>query len=86
MNSWIRHYMVQDKDELIGMMLSRDKAIKQFEKQLNNKDKEIENLHSIIKEVRETLEININEHNYDGASISALEILDKVEENTNEKD
>lgn len=43
---------------------------------------EIERLHFIIKEVRETLKINIKEHNYEGASIGALGILDKVEENS----
>lgn len=50
MNSWVRHYMVQDKEELIGMLLSRDKAIKLFEKKLHSKDKEISRLNNIINE------------------------------------
>ena len=42
---------------------------------MEEKDKEIERLNNIINEAIETLEVNIEECNYDSASVCALEIL-----------
>ena len=55
------------------------------------KDKEIEKLHSIIKEVREYIQDRYDgevlTHTFDKDNVKELlEILDKVEENTNGKD
>lgn len=43
----------------------------------NKQMKEIERLHSIIKEVREAVKIGISEDNYDGCVYDIKNILDK---------
>ena len=69
------------------------KELKQQEKydnMLKRKNKEIENLHSIIKEAREYIQDRYDgevlTHTFDKDNVKELlEILEKVEDNTNGK-
>lgn len=54
---------------------------KEFGKTIKNTLKEIERLHSIIKEVREAVETGISEDNYDGCVYDIKNILDKEKDN-----